>query len=123
MKLRILIVEDDEVSAFASKTVVEQSGYCDTPVIVDNGQAALDYLNANEVDLVLLDISMPVLDGFQFMDLKKTKYPNILVPVVMLSSSDREQEQVLMKSYPEILDYSMKPLKKDFLSSVVNRLN
>ena len=59
----ILMAEDNEINAQIGKELLEQAGV--TVSIANNGQEAVDFVQANHVDLVLMDVQMPVLDGIE----------------------------------------------------------
>lgn len=60
---RILLVEDDETTVFSISRLLEKSGHSVT--VAHNGQEALNMHEANDFDLILMDISMPVMDGIK----------------------------------------------------------
>ena len=60
--LRVLAVDDNEVNRFILSALLEELG-CEA-VVLDGGRAALDHLDENEVDAVILDLYMPGIDGF-----------------------------------------------------------
>ena len=71
MKYRILIVDDSPLLRATARRAVLQAGA--TPALVreaQNGKEALDLLAEEPADVVLLDINMPVMDGFQFVEAK-----------------------------------------------------
>lgn len=77
-----------------------------------NGREALDFLEGRNIDLILLDIVMPVMDGCEFMKLySKTPYYGI-IPVIVLTEpgQDRENEALSLFADYEIFDYVSKPL-------------
>jgi CheY-like chemotaxis protein len=82
---RILIVEDDLDVAQSVAEVLEISGYC--TAIAANGREALDYLQTNtHPDLILLDMMMPVMDGWQFRE-EQRKVPALdSIPVVVVTA-------------------------------------
>lgn len=93
MKWNILLVEDDEISAFLSTRLLEKKGRCSLLEVAKNGQEALDYLyNCRSTlqfpDLILLDVNMPIMDGFEFL----RQYANLdlktreRIPVILLST-------------------------------------
>ncbi|WP_459821866.1 response regulator [Desulfomicrobium salsuginis] len=61
--LRILLAEDDQVSVFAARRLLERIGHA--VVCVENGRQALEALHGGEFDVVLMDVQMPVMDGLQ----------------------------------------------------------
>ena len=89
--LPILIVEDTAFLAETLATILELEGY--QAVTVGNGQLALDALNSGKFSLILLDIQMPVMDGFEFLRAYEQQlHPH--TPVVILSAADNIQSQV-----------------------------
>jgi len=63
MSLRILLAEDDETTGFSISRLLEKSGHSVT--VARNGQEALEMHAANDFDLILMDVSMPVMDGIK----------------------------------------------------------
>ena len=61
--LRILVAEDSEVNQFIIKELLSTLGF--TPLIVDNGERAVALFREQAFDLVLMDIQMPVMDGYE----------------------------------------------------------
>lgn len=80
----ILIVEDDHDVAQSVAEVLEASGY--GTGIAANGREALDYLQNTQTDLILLDMMMPVMDGWQFRE-EQRKLPALdSIPVVIVTA-------------------------------------
>ena len=86
----ILIVEDDRTIAESISFILEQDSFCCE--WFDNGTEALDYLDNNPVDLMLLDVGLPDMSGFDV--LRKVRDESDL-PVVIISARDDESDQVL----------------------------
>ncbi|MEO0794934.1 MAG: response regulator [Verrucomicrobiota bacterium] len=82
-KARILVVEDVKMMRVMLARHLDQVGY-EYHHEVENGQEALDYIAENPVDLILLDIQMPVLDGYETLKAIKAdpRYQNIAVIMV-----------------------------------------
>lgn len=119
MELKTLIVDDDMVVTFLNEAVVTESRLCEAPVTTANGKEALDYI-ANDVDqqgvnnkakyLVLLDINMPVMNGWEFLDaLKDTPYSDRVI-VVLVTSSINTADHDKAKNYDHVVEYVEKPL-------------
>jgi len=86
----ILIVEDDRTIAESISFILEQDSFgCQW---FDNGTEALDYLDNNPVDLMLLDVGLPDMSGFDV--LRKVRDESD-VPVVIITARDDESDQVL----------------------------
>jgi len=86
----ILIVEDDRTIAESITFILEQDSFsCQW---FDNGNDALDYVENNAVDLMLLDVGLPDMSGFDV--LRKLRIKSDL-PVVIISARDDESDQVL----------------------------
>ena len=78
----IMIVEDDVNQRKLMATVLEQYGY--TVICADNGIDALDQLDKKHVDLIILDIMMPKMDGFEFTE--TLRQSGCTIPILMVSA-------------------------------------
>lgn len=87
----VLIVEDEKPLAHALMLKLQHEGL--TPLIADNGADALKLLQTTPVDLILLDLMMPVMDGFQFMEkmAELQKKPKVFVLTNLSVPDDRER--------------------------------
>ena len=86
----ILIVEDDRTIAESITFILEQDSFsCQW---FDNGHDALDYVENNAVDLMLLDVGLPDMSGFDVLRKVRT---NSDLPVVIITARDDESDQVL----------------------------
>lgn len=85
---KILIAEDERPIANALFNKLTSEGF--EPKMVINGQEALDALSKEKYDLILLDLMMPVVDGFVV--LKKLKDGNNQIPVIVLSNLGQEND-------------------------------
>src|SRR5690606_31701826 len=79
---KILIVDDDINLCTVLQEELTEVGYSADYVV--NGDLALDYLSKNQVDLLLLDLKMPVKDGFEV--LKELHERNMLLKVIVLTA-------------------------------------
>jgi len=92
-KEKILVIEDDKHISKLVKYNLEKTGYDCT--IVEDGEKALDVLNKQGIDLILLDIMLPKMDGFEVCRLIKqdTKLKNI--PIIMLTAKGEEVDRIV----------------------------
>jgi DNA-binding response OmpR family regulator len=93
---KILLVEDDTSLRELVTMALELEGY--EMIVAENGQQAIDYLINNSVDLILLDLFMPVMDGIHVMrwirDERKLSYPI----VVMTAMTDEQTRETVIAS-------------------------
>lgn len=119
------IIEDDEITAFLIPKVLEQSGAFQQTRIFENGQPALAYLkkalkqNQPLPDLILLDINMPVMDGWDFLNEINQSHMLKNIPVVMLTSSIHEADIQKSKSYQNVIGYITKPLEPEKVQDII----
>jgi DNA-binding response OmpR family regulator len=87
---KILVVEDEREMADILRQVLEESGYAVT--LAYHGPEGFAKLRQSEFDLVVLDVMLPGMDGFQV--LKQARAENILTPVLFLTAKDKVQDRV-----------------------------
>jgi CheY-like chemotaxis protein len=92
---RILLVEDDRFLRKAAETTLKQQGY--TVITAADGEEALRVARSAPLDLVLLDVIMPKLNGFQVLDALKKDPTTAHIPVIILSNlgQDRDVQQAM----------------------------
>ncbi len=116
---RVLIAEDDVTLATALSKLLEQAGFESTAAF--NGQEALEELERQQYDLLVLDIRMPIMDGFQVMEnlQKTTRRPKVIV-----ITADTAQETVLQAMKEQVYQFVPKPFSLRALVQMVgNALN
>lgn len=81
-KPKILIVDDEPFNVDYLEQELEDAAY--TTIAAENGQEALDKVHSDSPDLVLLDIMMPVMDGFEVLRLVKASQETREIPVIRI---------------------------------------
>ena len=121
MNKKILVVEDDvDISDFV-KSALELENY--NAVICENGKRALDYLEMSQADdlphCILLDIMMPVMNGFQFLDRLKNHSDEALakIPIILTTAKG---SAVDIKNLPRELKVLKKPYELDELYNQIS---
>ncbi len=89
-KGKILVVEDEESLLMLERILLSSKGYKVTGVT--DGKAALDEIQKNKPDLVLLDIMLPVMDGFELCKAIKENPETSHIPVIMLTAKKSSQD-------------------------------
>ena len=110
---RILIVDDDEATLTALAGLLELEGY-----LVEkarNGKQALEKLSAGAPDLILLDLKMPVMDGWQFLSERAKDASAGETPVVLLSGLP------FIPNAPGVADFLSKPINPARVLDCVRR--
>lgn len=128
---KILCVDDDPITLMLCKKVVEKAQFAKEIDTANNGEEAINYFDAlylekkNNVSivypkLVLLDLNMPVMDGWEFLESFKTKnYLNVfdLTRFIVVSSSIDPNDINKAKTYP-VIGFISKPVTKDMLENL-----
>lgn len=119
---RIVLVDDNDADNFYHRMVLERAGFTGVLQAFEDPREALQELTAGAVvepTLVLLDINMPQMDGFTFARaLGAAKARQTLLTVVMLTSSNSDEDRATAQGIPQIDGYVVKPL----LVNVAGRL-
>jgi len=114
---RVLIVEDDPGCREAVADLLESEGYAVT--VADNGQVALDRLRGGlDPCVILLDLMMPVKDGWQFRAEQLRDEALTALPVIVMSGAGRVIERAQQLG---LQDYIEKPVVPEHLLDVVGR--
>lgn len=126
----ILFIDDDQITCYLNKSIVEEMQVADNILCMDDEQQALDFLkaqcakrNSGEEDcpeLVFIDLNMPFLNAFEFLE-SLDNYPEIDIEklfIVLLTSSWHSRDVEKAKNY-KIQGYLNKPLTSEKLREVV----
>lgn len=117
MRLKVLIIDDDPIILVLHKSIAIRSGLCTEPLSFQNGKAAWDYLckNSSEEEnyLLLLDIHMPLMNGWEFLDTVKSTPLWQQMKIIVISSSIDARDHERARQYSQIIRYIEKPLRFD----------
>ena len=117
-KKRILVADDEQDTRNAVKDILQSRGY--DVITASNGKDCLKKLKKEKVNLLVLDIMMPVLDGWQVVrSMKKDKRLRRIPIVVLTVKSGKEDYEMAREA--RIRDYITKPFDMDNLISRVRR--
>lgn len=128
----IMIIDDDEPTNFLSNMIIEEANCTERIVIEDSGEGAIKYLKECEEltckdhpwpDLLFLDINMPAMNGWEFLDkykdLAKGRKANIVI--VMLTTSLFPEDVFKAQQIPQISGFESKPLTPEKLENVLKK--
>ena len=122
----VLLVDDDRITNFLHERILKKAAIAKEIHIAQNGLEALNFIvgKSNEgtpyPDLILLDINMPIMDGFEFLDtFSNIKKGDSKVVVLMLTTSSNNSDVKKAEKYA-IQGYFNKPLTEEKLINVLN---
>ena len=116
--VNILLVDDEPGGLLALEAILEPLGQ--KLITARSGHEALRHLLAHDFALILLDIRMPDLDGFQTAALIRERGRNRVTPIIFLTASDESEAQKFRGYAVGAVDYVFKPLQPEILRSKVS---
>ncbi|MFC6998675.1 response regulator [Rufibacter roseus] len=123
----ILLVDDDDVNNFLNSRLLKRLAVAEHVEVSPSGEAGLRYLNnlskSGETDslLIFLDINMPMMNGFEFLDkLRNQDLQNLKPVITMLTTSTNEKDLTQLRNYPEVAGFLNKPLSEEKVTAVIN---
>jgi CheY-like chemotaxis protein len=128
----VCVVDDDLVYQYLAKEEIEYTNLVDNIMFFEDGQKAIDFiettLNNDDVDalpdVIFLDVNMPVMDGWEFLEafllLKPRIGKNIIIYIVSSSIDIRDMDRA--NAISEVSDYIIKPVSSNKLISIFTEL-
>lgn len=131
----ILCVDDDPITLMLCKMVIAKSSFATEIITAQNGEEALNYFDDLKLNnlgaeikkypsLVFLDLNMPVMDGWEFLDhFSKEEYTTAFknTKIIVLSSTIDPNDIQKSKTYPMVLDFLSKPITKEIIEHLKER--
>lgn len=128
----ILLVDDDLATNFINKKIIQKANITEHVHAALNGKEAIEYIcnkgkfesdnnKYPKPEMILLDINMPVMDGWEFIENYKNldaAYKKNIV-IVMLSSSFNPADKTKAESYAEIAEFRQKPMSREALLEII----
>ena len=113
MALKVLIVDDDFINRKLLSTLLKKNTEVSEMLEAENGSDALDKLKKDsDINLILLDIMMPIVDGIEFLKIFRSDMANAHIPVIVLSTDDSRKTEVFDNGAN---DFMRKPIKESEL--------
>ncbi len=126
--VNILLVDDDEINNFISVKLIKKTILNSEIVSCLNGRFAIDQLLSRDVadlpDIIFLDINMPIMNGWEFLDEyeRLNVDPERKIKIFIISSSVFSNDINKAKSYPSVVDFISKPLNMEKIAEVFDRV-
>lgn len=123
-----LLVDDDDTTNYLNQTLLKRMAVTETVLVAGNGQQALELLHTHCAAavsptcpaLILLDMKMPLMNGFEFLQAYAQRPPteNAAVVIIMLTTSLNPQDVAKMQGLP-IAGYLTKPLTREKVTTLL----
>ena len=119
-KINILSVDDDFINLKLVGSILKRNNHVNMVVEASNGLDALEKLKANkDINLILLDMVMPIMDGTKFLDnlFANDKWKEI--PVIILTTDETKKQEAFEKG---AYDFILKPVREHVLNDKINKV-
>lgn len=122
----VMLVDDNEIDNIINEKIIEANSFAEQILVFQTGQEALEYLESNQEnadklpEIVFLDINMPIMDGFQFLEDFEKFSEKVLekCKIIMLSSSISPKDIDRAASSKYVKKYLNKPLNARYLEAI-----
>ncbi|HUL40089.1 MAG TPA: response regulator [Methanomassiliicoccales archaeon] len=116
--LKVLLVEDNRADACLVSDLVKQTGVATELTWLNDGQKAIDFLDSsNEIDLMLLDLKLPKMDGHQIADHITDDAKRKELPIIIMTGSTFQSDIDRLKEH--IIVYLVKPMSIEEMDKTV----
>lgn len=129
----ILLIDDDEATNYLSNMIIEEADCTHHIKIKQTAKGALNYLSESSKpsnghqkppfpDLIFLDINLPAMDGWEFLEKYRELKNNLEYQpvIIMLSTSINPDDKVKALSIPEVSDFHNKPMTPEMIETIVS---
>lgn len=116
----IFLVDDQPITNFITRKLLEVQGVKSTVRDFTNPLEALEELKKDQNTFIFLDLNMPEMSGWEFMD--QLKLLNLNPKIVILTSSTSDIDKKRARDYSFVIDFMSKPLNKIKFSSLIQKL-
>ena len=111
--MKVLVVDDDMINRMLLKTLLKKNPKVTDIAEAENGSDALNMMKQDSsINLILLDIMMPIVDGIEFLKIFRADMSNSHIPVIVLSTDDTRKTEVYDNGAN---DFIRKPVKEEIL--------
>jgi CheY-like chemotaxis protein len=117
----VLIAEDEEINYLYLEIILKEKMLLNCNIIhAKNGQEAVNICNNNKIDLIFMDLKMPLIDGYQATKLIKKTHPNLPIIAHSASTTEYAKEAILKSGFD---DYISKPINQSDFYQLIEKYN
>ncbi len=125
-----MLIEDDEVIVYLTKKIIKENPHVELGHVFSNGEKAIDFFkeyqnNFDELpDVIFLDISMPVIDGWQFLG-EYNKIRDFLpknISIYITTSSISQSDIIRAKNCNIVNDFIIKPISLENFNEIIEKI-
>jgi len=118
---KVLLVDDDDATNFLAELAFRNLNIANEIEVASDGLIACEWIKQNNCpDIIFLDIRMPRMDGFDFLDNFSGMNVCKHVKIVMLTSSSRAEDKKRALTYKEVVEYIEKPLTEELIQKIAD---
>lgn len=123
------IIDDDPAFTFLTKEIMEMTDFCTDLLVYKNGQEAVsgltEIIKSGGIlpDVILLDLNMPIMDGWEFLDEFADTLNERDVTIFIVTSSVNPTDHEKANNYQSVTDYIEKPVTEESLLGITKRIS
>lgn len=118
-KKKILIIEDSNTIVAVVKMYLKKQNY--NVISAKNGKVGIEKIKKEKPELILLDINMPIMGGYQMLDYASQHRDIYMPPTIMMTSVNSKESVQRALTYPSVVDYIIKPFTQEGLFLKIER--
>ena len=124
----IWVIEDDPITSMLLRKLIERGQFAQSTVAFHNGKLPIQQMRKRREDgldfpdLIMLDINMPVMDGWGFLDHYIAEFSEIKLPIIIMTSSIDTNDVKKSKAYECIKGYYYKPVTMDNFNQIISEI-
>lgn len=126
----VALIDDDEIEKFIGSKVIESTNLVNRIKTFSNGEEAINFLKSNSKkpdllpEIILLDLNMPIMDGFEFLQKYIMLEPKLgkKITIYVVSSSISKSDIERINQISEVTDYIIKPITKEKFEKIAHAL-